>query len=41
MELRWEKNKISHPRATAELFNSYFVESVEKLTDQNSETHAT
>jgi hypothetical protein len=41
IELRWGKNKISHPRAIAELFNSYFVESVEKLTDQNSGTHAT
>jgi hypothetical protein len=32
IELRWGKNKISHPRAIAELFNSYFVESVQKLT---------
>jgi hypothetical protein len=41
IELRWGKNKISYTRAIAELFNSYFVESVEKLTDQNSGTHAT
>jgi len=41
IELRWEKNKISNPRATAELFNSYFVEIIEKLTDQNSGTHTT
>jgi hypothetical protein len=26
IELRWGRNKISHPRAIAELFNSYFVE---------------
>jgi hypothetical protein len=41
IELRWGKNKILHPRAIAELFNSYFVESVEKLADQISGTHAT
>ena len=41
IELRWGKNKISNPRAIAELFNSYFVEIVEKLTDQNCGTHAT
>jgi hypothetical protein len=41
IELRWGKNKISNPRAIAELFNSYFVESVQKLADQNSGTHAT
>ena len=41
IELRWEKNKISSPRATAELFNSYLVESVGKLADQNSGIHAT
>jgi hypothetical protein len=41
IELRWGKNKISHPRAIAELFNSYYVESVEKLTDQNCGTYAT
>jgi L-rhamnose mutarotase len=40
-ELRWGKNKISNPRATAELFNSYFVETIEKLTDQSSGTHTT
>jgi len=33
--------RISNPRAIAELFNSYFVEIVEKLTDQNSGKHAT
>jgi len=26
---------MSNPRAIAELFNSYFVEIAEKLTDQN------
>ena len=41
IELRWGKNKISNPRAIAELFNSYFFESVEKLADQISGTHAT
>jgi hypothetical protein len=41
IELRWGKNKILHPRAIAELFNSYFVESVDKLADQISGTHAT
>jgi hypothetical protein len=40
IELRWGKNKISNPGAVAELFSSYFVESVEKLADQNSGTHA-
>jgi len=41
IELRWGKNKISNSRDIAELFNSYFVETVEKLTDQNSGTHTT
>jgi hypothetical protein len=41
IELRWGKNKISNPRAVAELFNSYFVETIEKLTDQNIGTHIT
>jgi len=41
IELRWGKHKISNSRAIAELVNSYFVEIVEKLTDQNSGTHAT
>jgi hypothetical protein len=41
IELRWGKDKISNPRVSAELFNSYFVEIVEKLTDQNSGMHAT
>ena len=41
IELRWGKNKILEPRATAELFNSYFVETVEKVTDQNGGTHTT
>jgi hypothetical protein len=40
IELRWGKYEILHPRAIAELFNSYFVKSVEKLADQNSGTHA-
>ena len=30
IELRWGKNKISNPSDIAELFNSYFVETVEK-----------
>jgi hypothetical protein len=38
IELNWENNRISNPRVIAELFNSYFVESVEKLVDQNSKT---
>jgi hypothetical protein len=41
VELRWGKNKISNPRAPAELFNSYFAETVQKLADQNRGTHAT
>jgi hypothetical protein len=41
IELRWGKNEISNPRAIAELFNSYFVGTVEKLADQNGGTHAT
>jgi len=38
IELRWGKNKMANPRVIAELFNSYFVESVEKLVDQNTGT---
>jgi hypothetical protein len=34
-------NKITNPRAIAEIFNSYFVESVEKLTDQYRDTLTT
>jgi hypothetical protein len=41
IELTWGKNKISNPRAIAEIFNSYFVETAEKLADQNRGTHAT
>jgi hypothetical protein len=41
IESTWGKNKISNPRAIAELFNSYFVEIVEKLADQNTGTDAT
>jgi hypothetical protein len=41
IELKLGKNKISNPRAIAEIFNSYFVETIEKLTDQNSGTHIT
>jgi len=41
IELRWGKNKISNPRVIAKLFNSYCVETVGKLTDQNSGTQAT
>jgi len=41
IELRWGKNKISNPRAIAELFNSYFAEAIEKVTEQNSGTHTT
>ena len=33
IELRWGKNKISNRLDNAELFNSYFVEIVEKLID--------
>jgi hypothetical protein len=40
-ELRWGKNNMSNPRVIAELFNSYFIEIVEELTDQNSGKHAT
>jgi len=35
------KSKIPNPRANEEIFNSYFVETIEKLTDQNSGTHIT
>ena len=41
IELKLGKSKISNPRAIAEIFNSYFVETIEKLTDQNSGTHIT
>jgi hypothetical protein len=41
IELRWRKIKISNSRAIARLFNSYFVETVEKLVDQDTGTHAT
>ena len=41
IELRQGKNKVSNPRAVAELFNSYFVETIEKLIHQNSGTHTT
>jgi hypothetical protein len=41
IELTWGKNKISNPRAIAEIFNSYFVGTAEKLADQNRGTHAT
>jgi hypothetical protein len=36
IELRWGKNKISNPRATSKLFNSYFVETIEKLKHTHS-----
>ena len=32
---------MSNPEVIAELFDSYFVEIVEKLVDKNSETHIT
>jgi len=35
------RHQISNPRAIAELFNSCFAETIEKLTDQNSGTHTT
>jgi hypothetical protein len=35
------KNKITNPRAIAEIFNSYLVETVEKLADQNRGTVTT
>jgi hypothetical protein len=41
IELTWGKNKISNPRDIAEIFNLYFVETTEKLADQNRGTHAT
>jgi len=41
IELKWGKNKISNPRAIAELFKSYFVGIIEKLKDQNSGAHTT
>jgi len=41
IELRRGKNKMSNPRAIAELFNSYFVDVVEKLIDKNNGMHAT
>jgi len=39
--LKLGKSKISNPRAIAEIFNSYFVENIERLADQNSGTHIT
>jgi hypothetical protein len=41
IELTWGKNKTSNPRVITGLFNSYFVDTVEKLADQNRGTHAT
>jgi hypothetical protein len=41
MELNLVDHKMSNPKVIAELFNSYFVEMVEKLIDQNSGTHIT
>ena len=41
MEITWGENIITNPTATAEIFNSYFVETVEKLTDQNRGTLTT
>ena len=41
IELKWGKNIISNPGVIVELFNSYFVEIVEKLADKNSGTYAT
>jgi hypothetical protein len=34
IEITWGKNKITDPMIIAEIFNSYFVEIVEKLADQ-------
>jgi light-regulated signal transduction histidine kinase (bacteriophytochrome) len=41
IELTWGENKTANPRVIAELFNSYFIETVEKLVDQNRGIHAT
>ena len=40
IELKLGKSKISNPRAVSELFNSYFAETIGKLTDQNCGTHS-
>ena len=40
IELKLGKSKISNPSAISELFNSYFAETIEKLTDQNSGTQS-
>ena len=40
IELKLGKSKISNARVISELFNSYFAETIEKLTDQNSGTHS-
>jgi len=39
--LKLGKSKISNPKVITEIFNSYFVETIEKLTEQNSGTHIT
>jgi hypothetical protein len=41
IEINGGSNKIISPKVVAELFNSYFVEIVEKLVEQNSEVYAT
>ena len=38
-EINWESNKVTNPKITAELFNSYFFETVEKQTEQNGKAY--
>jgi hypothetical protein len=39
IEINWESNKVINPKITAQLFNSYFFETVEKLTEQNGKAY--
>jgi len=41
IEITWGKNKITNPRAIADIFNLYFVETAEKLADQYRDTPTT
>jgi hypothetical protein len=41
IEINGRSNKMTYQKLVAELFNSYFVEIVEKLVEQNSEVYAT
>ena len=39
IELKWGKSKISDPRTISEVFNSYYVETIERVSGHNKGTH--